>query len=121
MNSTGTVVIEATGVTYYSPQDEAAFFGPVPVALQCRRPPAAPTRHDRRTERPSTGRHRFSHLPEPDQPRGEADQEGPWAIFDQGGDTGDVGLLGGLGKRRIEWIEGNLQCGHQVRPNQRGL
>ncbi|WP_181721737.1 hypothetical protein [Nocardia gipuzkoensis] len=27
MNSTGTVVIEATGVTYYSPQDEAAFFG----------------------------------------------------------------------------------------------
>ncbi|MBF6469708.1 hypothetical protein IU427_31760 [Nocardia beijingensis] len=26
MNSTGTVVIEATDVTYYSPQDEAAFF-----------------------------------------------------------------------------------------------
>ncbi|WP_067463880.1 hypothetical protein [Nocardia amamiensis] len=27
MNGTGNVVLEATGVTYYSPQDEAAFFG----------------------------------------------------------------------------------------------
>ncbi|MBF6077430.1 hypothetical protein AB0346_11600 [Nocardia beijingensis] len=27
MNGTGTVIIEATGVTYYSPHDEAVFFG----------------------------------------------------------------------------------------------
>ncbi|MEV6255828.1 hypothetical protein AB0L97_21495 [Nocardia sp. NPDC051911] len=27
MSDIGTVVIEATGVTYYSPEDEAAFFG----------------------------------------------------------------------------------------------